>query len=68
MELPSSVINLQIILSIQAEIEAIKIEVQGMIAKNNERRDDDMSNAYDDQHFQDMANVIRSLSEQLGRI
>ena len=50
------------LLAQQAEIEAIKVEVQGMIALNQYRMDRDETIAYSDEAFQEKADELRGIA------
>jgi len=50
------------LLAQQAEIEAIKAEIQGMIALNQYRIDRQETIAYDEDAFQEKADALRSVA------
>jgi len=68
MKFPSSVVNLGYILSLYAEIESKKIFVDGMKILNEERLSEGMSPAYNQQHFDDIADEIESIALSLRNI
>ena len=50
------------LLAQQAEMEAIKVEVQGMIAENQQRINRGESIAYNDDAFQEKAEQLRGVA------
>ena len=48
-----------------AEMEAIKTEVFGMVATNQQRADDGMAPAYDGLAFRESAEELRAIAERL---
>ena len=53
------------VLAIQANIEAIKITVEGMKVLNLERESNNQSFAYDDNSFEEYAHEVRKLVHKL---
>lgn len=54
------------VLAIQANIEAIKITVEGMKVLNLERESQNQAFAYDDNSFEGCAQEVRQLGHELG--
>jgi hypothetical protein len=55
------------LLAKQAEMFSIVVEVEGMKALNQYRIDRGETIAYDDNHFQEQANLLKSISEEIIR-
>lgn len=51
-----------------AEIEAIKIEVEGMKAANSQRRADGVSNVYPEREFARMADEISAIIKKMQAV
>ena len=55
------------LLAKQAEMFSIMVEVEGMKALNQYRIDRGEAIAYDDNSFQEQANLLKSISEEIIR-
>jgi len=53
------------LLAKKAEIEAVKVEVAGMVALNQYRIDRNETIAYDDVAFQERADMLWNISEEI---